>query len=346
MSNISHSFNSKFKIQNSKFNIPLRSFAQNFAFLYGYIFNSTFNIQHSTFNILSLFSFKKYLRFSPSLRSSVFKKRDNSKFKIQNSTFIILLSIFTLSSPAQELRKIENKAFIRGEVLKYKVYYRSFITGKITAGEAILEVKNENKLFGNRSTYHIVGTGLTKGVFNLFFKVVDKYESFIDDQAILPWLFYRRVNEGGYKIEQDIIYNRYNNTAKDVKSGKVYNILPDAQDILSMFYYTRTLDVSNIKIGDELLVNSFIDFEPYPFKIKFIGREVLKTSMGKFNCLKFSPLLLKGNVFKEEAGMIIWFTDDDNHIPILLETTILVGSIKLELIKCSNLANPQNKLSD
>ncbi|MDP4266241.1 MAG: DUF3108 domain-containing protein [Bacteroidota bacterium] len=251
----------------------------------------------------------------------------------------ILVFIFNYAN-AQELRKVENKAFIRGEILKYKVYYKTFFTGKINAGEVVMEVKNENIQFGNRNTYHVVGSGLTKGAFNLFFKVVDKYESYIDEDAMLPWIFHRRVDEGGYKINQDIVFNWYAKTAKDIKSGKIYTILPDAQDILSVFYYSRTMNVKNLKKGDELLINTFIDFEPYPFKIKFIGRDILKTENGKINCLKFSPLLQKGNVFKEEAGMIIWFTDDENHIPILLETSILVGSIKLELTKYSSLANP------
>ena len=50
------------------------------------------------------------------------------------------------------LRKHANEAFIRGEKLTYRAHY-----GWINAGEAVLEVKDESRKIGDRSTFHIVG---------------------------------------------------------------------------------------------------------------------------------------------------------------------------------------------
>jgi hypothetical protein len=241
------------------------------------------------------------------------------------------------------LRTANNTAFKRGEVLRYKVYYDAILTGKVNAGEAELDVKDENKLIANRSTYHVVGLGLSKGAFNLFFKVVDRYETYIDEEALVPWLFIRRVNEGGYKISQDVTFNQFKNVASALnnKNNKTTNtkVNENMQDIISALYYARTLDLSDAKIGQEFPIKFFLDDSIYTSKIIYEGKENVTVDIGKFRCLKFKPMVATGNVFKDPYPMTLWVTDDKNHIPLLAESAIIVGSVKLELIKYSGLAN-------
>ena len=132
---------------------------------------------------------------------------------LQNVFNMLSIALICLMQPSasegqERLRKIENQAFTYGEVLEYRVHY-----GIIDAGEAKLEVMPDKKTIGPREVYHVVGTGQTKGAFDWFFKVRDRYESFIDAQAIIPWLFVRRVYEGGYKINQDVTFNQVKNLA-------------------------------------------------------------------------------------------------------------------------------------
>ncbi len=63
------------------------------------------------------------------------------------------------------------------------------------AGEATLEVKPDYTNLGGRDCYHFVGSGKSVGAFDWFFKVRDRYESIVDRDAMIPWLFIRRVNE-------------------------------------------------------------------------------------------------------------------------------------------------------
>jgi len=63
--------------------------------------------------------------------------------------------------------------------------------------------------------------------------VRDKYESYIDEDAILPWLFIRRVNEGGYKINQNQIYSQYKNCVDS--DGKNFDTPANVQDMISAF---------------------------------------------------------------------------------------------------------------
>ena len=231
------------------------------------------------------------------------------------------------------LRHINNEAFGRGEVLKYRLHY-----GWMDAGEIVMEVKEEVKNFGNRSTFHIVGTGVSKGTFDWFFRVRDRYETYIDEELLVPWLFLRRVEEGSYTLSQDYFFNHHKHKV-DIGGGVTYDIPPNTQDMLSAFYAARCIDFSNAKEGDIFTINSFVDKELFPLKIKYAGKETIKTNLGKFKCLKFRPVIQKGRVFKKEDDLKVWITDDKNHIPVRVQAELLVGSIKMDLTEYFGLAN-------
>jgi hypothetical protein len=254
--------------------------------------------------------------------------------------YFLLISFAAHSSSGQKvLRTIENKAFHPGETLKFRIHY-----GFIDAGTATMEVKKEMKNIGGRPCYHIIGTGETVGAFDWFFKVRDRYESIVDTQAIIPWLFFRRVNEGGYTINQNVSFNHYTDSAKSEK--KTIAIEPYTQDLLSAFYYSRTLDVKNAKIGDEFPIPGYLDDYTLPLNVKFVGKDVIRTKAGTIRCLKFRPMLQEGRVFKENEDMTVWVSDDDNHIPVRVQAEVLVGSIKMDLISFSNIANPISIIKD
>lgn len=222
-------------------------------------------------------------------------------------------------------RTINHQAFKAGEKLTYRLHY-----GFIDAGEAVMEVKSTNKKVKGRSLLHLVGTGRTLGSFNWIFKVKDKYESYIDSEGVFPWMFIRRVDEGGFKINQDYIFKQNENKVK-TQDKEEFKVTEGIQDMLSSFYYARTLDFKNAKIGQEYAMDMFLDDEIFPFKIKYIGTEVIKTRKGKFNCIKLRPLMMKGRVWETEESMTIWVTNDNNKIPILMKTKIAVGSVKATL---------------
>lgn len=256
---------------------------------------------------------------------------------------VLICSLFLISlletAIAQQLRVVNQNSFKRGEELEYKVSY-----GFVDAARAKLTIMSEPSIIGKRSTYHVVGTGKSLGAFSWFFKVEDKYETFIDDQALLPWVFLRRVREGGFKMKRNIYFNHYKNSAKvkNLKNNdkKTFEIKKNSQDLLSSFYYARTLDLQNAKEGQIFTIPTFFDHENYPMKIKFLKKEQVKTDLGTFNCLKFVPLLQEGRVFKEKESMTIWLTDDQNKIPIRLQTDLLFGAIKMDLEAYDNLLHP------
>ena len=231
-----------------------------------------------------------------------------------------------------QLRTIRNQAFRPGEKLNFRIHY-----GFVDAGTATLEVAPEVRKIGPRECYHIVGSGRSAGAFDWFFKVRDRYESFTDREALIPWLFLRKIEEGGYKKDQRVIFNHYRDS---VSSEKSTIFMPkNTQDIISAFYYARTIDFSNSKPGDVFPITGYLDDQLLPLNIKYIGKEVITTSFGLFSCIVLRPMLQQGRIFKDEEDMTVWVSDDLNRVPVRIQSNILVGSIKMDLTGYENLMN-------
>ena len=234
---------------------------------------------------------------------------------------------------AQTKPHVKSRAYQPSEVLEYRVHY-----GFMDAGEARLEVAPELKVFDGRQCMHVIGTGRSTGAFDFFFSVRDRYESYIDTATLMPWMFIRNIEEGSYSKKQNVKFNHSKKTATSEK--KTINTPGHVQDLISAFYYARTLDFNNAQPGDTFTINTYLDDEVFPLVIKYVGKETIKNKAGKFRCIKFHPMLLEGRVFKEKEGMTVWVTDDKNRIPVRAEAEILIGSIKMDLKNYSGLVSP------
>ncbi|MDY8135218.1 DUF3108 domain-containing protein [Aquimarina sp. 2201CG5-10] len=238
------------------------------------------------------------------------------------------------SSFAQE----NHSSFKPGEWFRFRIHY-----GVFTASYATLEVKEEK--LNNTPVYHIIGEGKSSGLLSLFFKVEDNYETYIDKKEVRPYRFVRKINEGGHTKDIEINFDHQKNEAlvfnKKYNTKKTFTIKENVQDMMSSFYFLRNeIDTSNLKKGDEFFVNMFFDSENYKFKLKFLGREVLKTKIGKMNTLKFRPYVQADRIFKEEESMTVWVSDDDNRMPLKIKADIVVGSIQADLIAFKGLKHP------
>lgn len=243
-----------------------------------------------------------------------------------------LFFAFTFVSFSQE----KKQAFKDGEYLRYKMSYSGFLR----AGTAVLEVKEAD--LNGQKVFHTKGTGWTSGMIKWFFKVEDVYQSYFDKNVVKPYLFKRKINEGGYKKNIITTFNYDSNTAyvQDFIKQKEQTIpVLNVQDLLSTFYYLRNQNVKNMKKGDEIAIDIFLDAQIYPFKLKFLGKKVLKTDFGKVNTLIFRPLVQSGRVFKAQESVTLWITDDENKIPIKMEASLAVGSLQAELESYKGLAN-------
>ncbi|MFO7998750.1 MAG: DUF3108 domain-containing protein [Bacteroidales bacterium] len=242
------------------------------------------------------------------------------------------------------MRTLTNAVFDRGERLQFTVYYNSRLTGNVRAGEAILEIQPTRISVSGRPTMHVVGQVYSKGIFNLFFKVDNRYDTYIDDSAIAPLWFSRDIQEGSYRRNEQVTFDHLGQTAVSARSTT--RIVPYTQDILSALYYGRTLDVSKATPGDAFAIDYFFGDSVYVSQIVFEGREQITTQLGTFNTLRFKPMVLKGQVFGQTYPMTLWFTDDRNKILVQMESALNVGNMRMELSDFKGLKHPlQSKIN-
>lgn len=247
-------------------------------------------------------------------------------------------AIFSQTPDNFTYRSVENNAWTVGENLKFKVYYESLLTGKVNAGTAEIDVKRSLRKFDNREAYHIIGTGKSNRAFDWFFKVRDRFESYVDKDALIPHHFVRRTREGGYVRDDDVDFDHKNCIATSRRKTKP--ITPNVQDIISAVYYARTLSADTLKVGDNISINFYLDDSLYVSVIQFQGREIVETDLGKFRCLAFKPMVVTGEVFSNPYPMTLWVTDDENKLPILAKSAVIVGAVKMELTGYAGLKNP------
>lgn len=226
-----------------------------------------------------------------------------------------------------------------GEILRYRIHY-----GFLNAGFATLSTK---KITYNGAPHlYVRGQGNSSGAVRAFFKVDDVYESYINLRTGLPSFYVRNVSEGSYRKNLASTFNHSNHTVSLLdrikNETRTFNVNSDIQDMLSSFYYLRSLSTDQLKVGSSVKLNVWIDDEIYPFMLKVIGTEMVSTKFGKINCLKISPLVMSGRVFKAKEGVTMWVTNDANHIPVQMKAELAVGSLKADLIQYNNVRHPLN----
>jgi len=241
--------------------------------------------------------------------------------------------------PGDDFCGIKNTAFHAGEQATFHVYYA--VAGiYVNAGTAIFT--NTIETFNNRTVYHVVGDGKTNPSYDWIYKVRDRYETFIDTATLQPLKFIRNINEGGYKKYENITFNRTANTA--VTNSGVFKVPDCIQDVLSAMYYTRNVDFNKYKPEDKIPFKMFLDNEVFEMYIRYLGKETIKTRYGRFKAFKIKPLLLKGTIFEGGEKMTVWVSDDKNRVPVRVESPIVVGSVKIDLMGHKNLRHPLTSL--
>lgn len=247
--------------------------------------------------------------------------------------FFLLLLFVTVSYDSQN-----PEAYDTGEWFKFRIHY-----GFINAGFATLEMQEALK--NNKKVYHAIGKGYTVGMSRFFFKVDDTYESYFDKVTNKPYQFVRKIDEGGYTKNQEGFFNQENRQVlvKNYKNKteNTFVVTENVQDIISTFYFLRNHpNIDKLKIGESVVVDMFFDDEVFKFKLKFVGREDIKTKFGITPSMIFKPLVQSGRVFKEEESLMVWISDDENKIPLRIKASLMVGSIKADLDGFKGLKHP------
>jgi hypothetical protein len=247
-------------------------------------------------------------------------KPANKKEKLYNT--------YVIKPTDKNFRYVENNAYGFGEKLEYKVGYKF-----ITAGTGFFEIMPEPVEKFGRSCYDIRFAVNSLKSLEWIYKVRNRYTSLVDVGAIFPWEFTQKNREGNYKRDFKAVFDPYKNKA--VTKDSIYDTPEYVHDVVSAFYYVRTMNLQKMNKGDRIYLKNFFDDTTYNLGVEVMGRETIDVDAGEFKCVVIKPLVMEGGLFKSEGHIYIWLTDDERKIPVKVATKILIGYVGAELVKYS-----------
>ena len=249
-----------------------------------------------------------------------------------------ILSILSMGFVAlNTYRRVVNTSFGPGEHLEYRVHY-----GFLNAAEAVVDVSPSLYKVNDRPCYRVNVDARTLGAFDLITRIRDTWRSYIDTSAILPQKFYTNLQENSYRKEENITFNHEANTVKaEERTEKdVFKVPDNVHDLISGYYFLRTIDFSKLSSGQVIEVPAFYDDTIYNMKVRYRGKDVVKTKHGKINVIKLNPVLPQNKLIKEEESIRIFVSDDANKVPVKVEVDFFVGSMVMDLKRDGGLKQP------
>jgi hypothetical protein len=230
----------------------------------------------------------------------------------------------TLPPPGQrDVLPAVIQPFRPGESLKFSVQY-----GFIKAGSAYLEVPDVKDWNGHQ-VYNLVARAESNSFFSHFYKVRNRIESYWDKQGLFSWRYTENRREGGYRAKNEITFDHERHEAR-YADGRSFPVPPQVQDALSCFYYTR---FQALPLGGSIVFDYHASGRSQPLEVKVLGRESIQTPAGKFDCVAIEPILKAGGIFKNKGRLVIWITEDDRRMPVLMKSKVAIGSISVVLQK-------------
>ncbi len=297
------------------------------------------NKNHQKMNLKNLLSpIKKSAFFALCVASMAFMPQNARPIQPDNTS--------TDGSKAHQT--VINNAFQNGEQLVYKIFYNlNFVW--IPAGEVTFHVTDEG------SRYHFSAEGKTYSSYEWFYKAYNKLDSYVDKSTFLPQTSIRWVAENRYKLYDKVHFDQKarlanferGDTKDEVKLRGSMKLEDAMHDMLSAVYYSRTIDYAKAKTGQDFPMKVFLDESTYSLRYRYMGVEEKKIhNLGKYSTIKIVPQLVAGNVFSENSQMKIWATNDDNRLPLMIESPVSVGSVKVVLKSYSGLKHPLSSKKD
>lgn len=206
----------------------------------------------------------------------------------------------------------------------------------MSGGTTVIEVKNE--IDKGYQVYKITSTTKSNKFISMFYPVNDVVETYMDIKNLYPYRFRSRQQEGSYRSDKEIIFDREKNIATFInhKAGGERNttaVPPGVQDPLSVVYFFRTLPV---EIGKDIYIGVYDGKKNWNLVIQALKKEKVWTPAGTFNTIKVKALIKYEGLFVNKGDVLVWFTDDASRTPVMMESKIKIGHITAMLIERQN----------
>ncbi len=226
----------------------------------------------------------------------------------------------TAVGPRETLPAVEHP-FRAGESLRFSVQY-----GFVHAGTAWLEVP-EVVDWNGVPCWRLVARAESNSFFDRMYRVRNRIESLWDRDGLFSWRYFEDRHEGRFHANDTISFDTTAHIAR-YKDGRTFDLPAESQDALSAFYFTR---FKALPIGGSVTFPYHASHKSATMEVRVLGRDRVKTPAGKFDCVMIEPILKAGGIFANKGRLVIWITDDERRMPVLMKSKVMIGSIRVVL---------------
>ena len=253
-------------------------------------------------------------------------KLPHSKARWRGLPRQIPLAILVLASPLISLAQQKALPFQPGESLEYYVTWSVFPAGRVTA-----TLRREGE--PSKDDYSITTTAQSQGFVSVLFSVQNEYHSFFNPQTLCSERISKKIVEGRRHKETEIVFDSQRKLAvlqerdlskpNDPVKHAESEIPACVEDVVTAFYYLRGQD---LQVGHSIHLPVNDGSKTYDVTVEVQAREQVQTPMGTRMAIRVEPKVFNG-LFKRKGRILVWFSDDPQHLPLRIKSVIAVGTI-------------------
>jgi len=243
--------------------------------------------------------------------------------KKTGSTLVLVLLLAVLAvAQADSVAPAPSLKLRLGEKMLFSIEYAG-----INAGYAYLKVDAELTWSHDLEAYHLVNETWSNPFFSNFYRVHDRAESFVQRDNLVSLSFHKKLEEGSYRHEESVEFDHQKNEAR-YSTGQTVALVPGSRDVLLSLFYARLFPMQE---GKSISIDNHTDKKNYPLEVRVLRKETIKTVLGKVECMVIEPVLRTPGLFENKGRLLIWVTNDDRRVPVLMKSKIIIGSVNAVL---------------
>jgi len=231
-----------------------------------------------------------------------------------------------LAGPPRGAGQEKPAPYVPGEKLTYEVVWSVFPAGEVTA-----TLRRVNGKPGD--PFEVITTARSQGFVSLLYSVQNEFHSLFDPETDCSRSITKKINEGRRHKETRIVFDSGRKLAilderdlthphdppKHAENGAPSCV----EDVVTAFYFLRRQDM---QVGHSIQLPVNDGAKTYNVTVDVQAREPIQTPLGNREALRVEPKVFE-SLFKRKGRMLIWFSDDSQHLPLRIKFMIAVGSL-------------------
>ena len=208
--------------------------------------------------------------------------------------------------------------FAVGEELRYKASFAG-----IHAGSAVMNVVGIENVRG-RPAYHIVFT-IEGGV--PFYRVRDRYESWVDVQTLSSLRYVQNISEGGY--HRNTTFEIFPDRAQYRKNGEAPQ--PSVANPLDDGSFIYAIRAGMPGVGETRRDDRYFRPDRNPVVLTGLRTDTVNVEAGRFATTVIRPSIKANGIFSENGDAQVWVSNDANRYPVQVKSRFSKFSLTLQL---------------